>query len=158
MSDHLDSILDQLIFKSTPPPFTILEPVRIQVTSQVNSLKGAPAIALDCHASGDPTPTVSWSKLEGTINRNDPRYIILPNGDFILTTITSGTMEKDSGVYKCTATNGVTTTSKLSVGEYRKFPTRRPRRKEERKEGNVLFNDALNSFYLRLYEGRKSFI
>ena len=32
---------------------------------------------------------------------------------------------------------------------------------EGRKEGNVLFNDALNTFYLRLYgskEGRKCFI
>ena len=26
------------------------------------------------------------------------------------------------------------------------------------KEGNVLFNDALNIFYLQLYEGRKCFI
>ena len=31
---------------------------------------------------------------------------------------------------------------------------------EGRKEGNVLFNDALNTFYLRLYgsKGRKCFI
>ncbi|XP_041355490.1 peroxidasin homolog [Gigantopelta aegis] len=94
---------------------TVIKPVRIQVTSQVNSLKGAPAIALDCHASGDPAPTVSWSKLDGTLNRSNPRYILLPNGDFILTSITPATMEGDSGVYKCTATNGVTTTYMLSV-------------------------------------------
>ena len=34
-------------------------------------------------------------------------------------------------------------------------------RKEGRKEGSVLFNDSLNTFYVRLYgrkEGRKCFI
>ena len=46
----------------------------------------------------------------------------------------------------------VTVNEMLSVSLYKIFPSCMDRRKEGRKEGNVLFNDALITFYLWIYK------
>ncbi|PVD36425.1 hypothetical protein C0Q70_03409 [Pomacea canaliculata] len=84
----------------------ISTPVTADATPNNASVSSQPYLAMTCAVTGQPRPTVTWTKEEGSIP-SDPRYITLPNGDFVISGISSATAIADSGVYVCHAQNGV---------------------------------------------------
>ncbi|KAK7497862.1 hypothetical protein BaRGS_00010996 [Batillaria attramentaria] len=93
---------------------TVSVPTRANVGQTLTSLQGTPYVALTCTGSGDPAPTLQWSKLQTGLP-NDPRYLSLPTGDLVISGITPATQEQDSGVYACTATNGGSTSTDYAI-------------------------------------------
>ena len=68
-----------------------------------------------------------------------------------------GATSRSPTINKCKTEDLYFKEGKKKKKKKKKRPKRRvfynvERRKEGRKEGNVLFNDALNTFYLRLYD------
>lgn len=57
------------------------------------------AVEFECHAVGDPEPTVRWSKVGGPL----PSHIMVKDGMLRISQVT----EADAGHYRCTATNDV---------------------------------------------------
>lgn len=66
---------------------------------------------LNCHAVGEPEPTVTWYK-EGAAVRTAPQdarshRVLLPTGNLFFLRVVHGRKESDSGVYWCEAANGL---------------------------------------------------
>ncbi|XP_018323456.1 protein amalgam-like [Agrilus planipennis] len=80
----------------------ILMPPSLQMLpsdEEVIARKGG-AVTFECHASGNPVPTVQWSKKDA----------LLPSGLQVETGFSlslSHIERRDSGVYQCTASNGI---------------------------------------------------
>ena len=67
--------------------------------SSVTGVAGA-SVTLRCTASGDPTPTQSWTRNGAPIT--DPRFRVQSGGsELVIETV----MEADQGQYRCQATN-----------------------------------------------------
>lgn len=60
-------------------------------------------ITLQCRASGNPTPEISWEKDGHTIPLGHPHYVIKPNKNL---RINSASLE-DAGSYRCIASSRV---------------------------------------------------
>ena len=54
-------------------------------------------LTLDCKATGDPQPVISWKKQDGQLPAGRSRQLI--NGTLVIRDITM----KDRGIYKCIA-------------------------------------------------------
>ncbi|XP_076439045.1 peroxidasin homolog isoform X2 [Babylonia areolata] len=94
----------QLVLTAT---LTVTTPVTAKVTPVLTSLHGTSYVALTCVGAGQPAPTLSWTKLETSLPEDSARYIILPEtGDLVISGVSPGTEERDSGVYVCTAVSG----------------------------------------------------
>ncbi|XP_071098888.1 uncharacterized protein [Haliotis cracherodii] len=98
----------------------IVHSVEVTLTPTSTSLQTSPVVSLDCKTTGDPTPNTTWSKLDSSIDKTDPRYITLGR-DFLITGVTPATQDKDSGVYICTGTNSMSTVSKKAI-VYKEVP------------------------------------
>eukprot|EP00079_Xenopus_tropicalis_P024320 XP_012816895.1 PREDICTED: hemicentin-1 [Xenopus tropicalis] len=92
------------------PPKAVLEPRNVTFT------KGA-EIKLKCLVTGYPTPHIIWMHNDMFV-RFSNRYIITHNGTFII----KNAVERDSGVYKCLATNAAGTDHQTSVMVYIEVP------------------------------------
>ena len=58
------------------------------------------SVTLRCTASGDPTPTQSWTRNGAAIT--DPRFTVQSGGSELLV---QNVVEADQGQYRCVATN-----------------------------------------------------
>ncbi|KAK9887849.1 hypothetical protein WA026_000156, partial [Henosepilachna vigintioctopunctata] len=61
---------------------------------------------LNCHASGEPEPTITWFK-DGALLRSAQHRILLPTGNLFFLKVTQSRKESDGGVYWCEATNAL---------------------------------------------------
>ncbi|XP_050396719.2 protein sax-3 [Patella vulgata] len=100
---------------SASATLTVLEPVTATIAFPLQSLTNSRFVALDCRASGDPIPAIKWDKIGVTLDRTETRYIFLQNGDFIISSITKDTEEKDSGFYSCTADNNLSNATAYAI-------------------------------------------
>ncbi|XP_051735859.1 basement membrane-specific heparan sulfate proteoglycan core protein isoform X14 [Ctenopharyngodon idella] len=76
-----------------------LPKVRINVRTSVQTVMVGNSVEFECHAIGDPEPTVSWSKVGGSL----PDHVEVRGNILRIDQVT----ESDSGQYRCTATNNV---------------------------------------------------
>ncbi|KAM9795151.1 immunoglobulin superfamily member 10 [Neosynchiropus ocellatus] len=81
------------------PHITTLTPASVSVLAEGN-------VVLDCKATGNPEPTVAWTKVStgATIpanSRHGGRFEVLKNGTFVIKTV----QLQDRGQYLCTAQN-----------------------------------------------------
>ena len=90
------------VFNSStdPPEFN-------NVSSDVVVVAGDPSITLECIADGEPTPTITWTKVYA--NGSDSGVLETGNQFFIKTN------RNNSGTYRCTAYNGIGTTPNGTV-------------------------------------------
>ena len=79
-----------LLVVVSPPRFTFKPPAK--VFPGVGS-----TLTLDCRATGDPQPVISWKKQDGQLPAGRSRQLI--NGTLVIRDITM----KDRGIYKCIA-------------------------------------------------------
>ena len=83
-----------------PPEFN-------NVSSDVVVVEGDPSITLECIADGEPTPTITWTK----VYAHGSDSVVLGTGNqFFL-----GTNRNNSGKYRCTAYNGMGTAPNRTV-------------------------------------------
>lgn len=64
-------------------------------------------LVLTCHANGNPSPTISWSKESGSIRPGHPTFgsaLVIPDA-----------VKSDAGKYICTATNVYGMTTHITV-------------------------------------------
>ncbi|XP_067654186.1 peroxidasin homolog [Haliotis asinina] len=92
----------------------IVRNVTVTLTPKAASLTTTPVVALDCMSTGDPAPSTTWSKLDASIDKTDPRYITV-GGNLVITGVSPATQDKDAGVYICTGTNNISTTSEKAI-------------------------------------------
>uniref|UniRef100_A0A9J8A8W2 Heparan sulfate proteoglycan 2 n=1 Tax=Cyprinus carpio carpio TaxID=630221 RepID=A0A9J8A8W2_CYPCA len=76
-----------------------LPKVMINVRTSVQTVMVGSSVEFECHAIGDPEPTVRWSKVGGSL----PVHVEI-NGNILRI---DHVVESDSGQYRCTATNNV---------------------------------------------------
>ncbi|XP_049611156.2 basement membrane-specific heparan sulfate proteoglycan core protein isoform X2 [Syngnathus scovelli] len=76
-----------------------LPKVMINVRTSVQTVMIGNSVEFECHAVGDPEPTVKWSKVGGPL----PTHIVVMGGMLKIERVT----EADAGQYRCTATNDV---------------------------------------------------
>ncbi|XP_014849228.1 PREDICTED: basement membrane-specific heparan sulfate proteoglycan core protein isoform X5 [Poecilia mexicana] len=76
-----------------------LPKVMINVRTSMQTVMIGNAVEFECHAVGDPEPTVRWSKVGGPL----PSHIMVKDGMLRISQVT----EADAGHYRCTATNDV---------------------------------------------------
>lgn len=79
--------------------FTALPKVKINVRTSVQTVMVGNSVEFECHAIGDPEPTVRWSKVGGSL----PDHVEVRGNILRIDQVT----ESDSGQYRCTATNNV---------------------------------------------------
>ena len=82
----------------------------IQATAPEVVLSGGDA-ELNCNVSGNPKPSVSWSRQGVAIPASDPKYLVLPSGRLRI----AGVIPSDSGTYICLASNPLGTARQSSV-------------------------------------------
>ncbi|XP_067227657.1 basement membrane-specific heparan sulfate proteoglycan core protein isoform X17 [Chanodichthys erythropterus] len=76
-----------------------LPKVKINVRTSVQTVMVGNSVEFECHAIGDPEPTVRWSKVGGSL----PDHVEVRGNILRIDQVT----ESDSGQYRCTATNNV---------------------------------------------------
>ncbi|XP_035997428.1 basement membrane-specific heparan sulfate proteoglycan core protein isoform X6 [Fundulus heteroclitus] len=76
-----------------------LPKVMINVRTSMQTVMIGNSVEFECHAVGDPEPTVRWSKVGGSL----PSHIMVKDGMLRIDQVT----EADAGHYRCTATNDV---------------------------------------------------
>ncbi|KAK7128964.1 hypothetical protein R3I94_017251 [Phoxinus phoxinus] len=76
-----------------------LPKVKINVRTSVQTVMVGNSVEFECHAIGDPEPTVRWSKVGGSL----PDHVEVKGNILRIDQVT----ESDSGQYRCTATNNV---------------------------------------------------
>ncbi|XP_078367560.1 roundabout homolog 3-like [Oculina patagonica] len=84
------------------------------------TVNGSQTAILKCTADGNPSPKITWSKLNSSFSfRSDGRHVVMSSGALIVTDVRPG----DDGVYSCRAENllgQVNASAKLTV----QFPPR----------------------------------
>ena len=83
----------------------IAVPASIAALEDKTVTKGG-TVTLFCHASGNPTPSVSWTQVSTGIKRNDATWVLTDIGD------------SDLGEYRCDASNKYGNDSKTIKVEY----------------------------------------
>lgn len=78
---------------------TALPKVMINVRTSVQTVTVGTSVEFECHAEGDPVPTVHWSKVGATL----PNHVQVKGPVLRIERVT----EADAGQYRCTATNNV---------------------------------------------------
>uniref|UniRef100_A0A673N5J0 Cell adhesion molecule-related/down-regulated by oncogenes n=1 Tax=Sinocyclocheilus rhinocerous TaxID=307959 RepID=A0A673N5J0_9TELE len=76
-----------------------LPKVMINVRTPVQTVMVGNSVEFECHAIGDPEPTVRWSKMGGSL----PDHVEIRGNILRIDHV----VESDSGQYRCTATNNV---------------------------------------------------
>ncbi|XP_050953192.1 basement membrane-specific heparan sulfate proteoglycan core protein isoform X13 [Labeo rohita] len=76
-----------------------LPKVMINVRTSVQTVMVGNSVEFECHAIGDPEPTVRWSKVGGSL----PDHVEIRGNILRINHV----VESDSGQYRCTATNNV---------------------------------------------------
>ncbi|XP_026092563.1 basement membrane-specific heparan sulfate proteoglycan core protein-like isoform X5 [Carassius auratus] len=76
-----------------------LPKVMINVRTSVQTVMVGSSVEFECHAIGDPEPTVRWSKVGGSL----PDHVEIRGNILRIVRV----VESDSGQYRCTATNNV---------------------------------------------------
>uniref|UniRef100_A0A3B3SE98 Cell adhesion molecule-related/down-regulated by oncogenes n=1 Tax=Paramormyrops kingsleyae TaxID=1676925 RepID=A0A3B3SE98_9TELE len=76
-----------------------LPKVMINIRTSVQTVMLGSSVEFECHATGDPEPTVQWSKVDGTLFS----HVVVKGGMLTINRVT----EVDAGKYRCTATNNV---------------------------------------------------
>ncbi|XP_073678802.1 basement membrane-specific heparan sulfate proteoglycan core protein-like [Garra rufa] len=76
-----------------------LPKVMINVRTSVQTVMVGNSVEFECHAVGDPEPTVRWSKVGGSL----PDHVEIRGNILRIDHV----VESDSGQYRCTATNNV---------------------------------------------------
>uniref|UniRef100_A0A8C2AGW3 Cell adhesion molecule-related/down-regulated by oncogenes n=1 Tax=Cyprinus carpio TaxID=7962 RepID=A0A8C2AGW3_CYPCA len=76
-----------------------LPKVMIKVRTSVQTVMVGSSVEFECHAIGDPEPTVHWSKVGGSL----PDHVKIRENVLRIDHV----VESDSGQYRCTATNNV---------------------------------------------------
>lgn len=79
--------------------FTALPKVMINVRTSVQTVMVGNSVEFECHALGDPEPSVRWSKVGGSL----PDHVVVKGNVLRIEQVT----EADAGQYRCTATNNV---------------------------------------------------
>lgn len=79
--------------------FAALPKVMINVRTSVQTVMVGSSVEFECHAIGDPEPTVRWSKVGGSL----PDHVEIRGNILRIVRV----VESDSGQYRCTATNNV---------------------------------------------------
>ncbi|KAM4722858.1 hemicentin-1 [Rhinophrynus dorsalis] len=92
------------------PPKVVLEPKNITFAKGIE-------IKLKCSATGYPIPQIVWTHNDMFV-RFSNRYILTQDGNFII----KNSVEKDSGLYTCLATNAAGTDRQTSVLVYIEVP------------------------------------
>lgn len=59
------------------------------------------SIVLPCEVTGDPEPTISWTKNGQRISETDPHYLVTEAGSLQIFSANP----QDTGTYSCTALN-----------------------------------------------------
>ena len=80
-----------LLVVVSPPRFTVKPPAK--VVALVGGI-----LILNCSATGDPQPVVTWKKQGGQLSVRRSQQI---NGDLVIRSVTVN----DKGIYSCVATN-----------------------------------------------------
>lgn len=78
---------------------TALPKVMINVRTSVQTVTVGTSVEFECHAEGDPVPTVHWSKVGAPL----PDHVQVKGAMLRIERVT----EADAGQYRCTATNNV---------------------------------------------------
>ncbi|KAJ8258098.1 hypothetical protein GJAV_G00193140 [Gymnothorax javanicus] len=76
-----------------------LPKVMINIRTSVQTVMIGNSVEFECHATGDPQPSVSWSKVGGEL----PAHVVVQGGMLKIERVE----EADAGQYRCTATNNV---------------------------------------------------
>ncbi|XP_073669052.1 basement membrane-specific heparan sulfate proteoglycan core protein isoform X18 [Paramisgurnus dabryanus] len=76
-----------------------LPKVMINVRTSVQTVMVGNSVEFECHAEGDPQPSVRWSKVGGTL----PNHVVVKGNVLRIDQVT----EADRGKYRCTASNNV---------------------------------------------------
>ncbi|XP_057175223.1 basement membrane-specific heparan sulfate proteoglycan core protein isoform X6 [Triplophysa rosa] len=76
-----------------------LPKVMINVRTSVQTVMVGNSVEFECHAVGDPEPSVRWSKVGGSL----PDHVVVKGHILRIEQVT----EADAGQYRCTATNNV---------------------------------------------------
>ncbi|XP_051515995.1 basement membrane-specific heparan sulfate proteoglycan core protein isoform X1 [Myxocyprinus asiaticus] len=76
-----------------------LPKVMINVRTSIQTVMVGNSVEFECQATGDPQPTVRWSKMGGSL----PDHVVVKDNVLRIEQVT----ETDAGQYRCTATNNV---------------------------------------------------
>ena len=98
--DSVQSCLFVFNSLTDPPEFNI-------VSSDVVVVEGDPSITLECIADGEPTPGITWTRVDA--NGSDSGVLVTGN-QFVLEN-----NRDNSGTYRCTAHNGIGTAPNRTV-------------------------------------------
>lgn len=95
---------------------TVLVPVTAVATPNVTSVTASGYVALSCAGDGSPDPNTTWSRLITQIPSKPGHFILLHEvGDLVIAGVSAATAASDSGVYACTASNGISNATDYSV-------------------------------------------
>ena len=89
-----------VIYLTDPPEFN-------SFSSDVVVVEGDPSVTLECIADGEPTPNITWTKVYTNGNDSD---VLETGNQFVLET-----NRINSGMYRCTAYNGIGTAPNRTV-------------------------------------------
>lgn len=62
-------------------------------------------VTLECHAEGDPPPSITWYKDGRPLGSEARHRTVLPAGGLLFLRVLHGKRESDGGVYWCEASN-----------------------------------------------------
>lgn len=89
-------------------------PLVVQTHTEELPVTSETFVELQCTGSGNPSPTLTWQKVDSSPLNSDPsKYIMLPNGNLIITGFNS---ETDTGYYVCNGTNTQGTAGDYTLG------------------------------------------
>ncbi|KAM3968767.1 basement membrane-specific heparan sulfate proteoglycan core protein isoform 3-T3 [Aphomia sociella] len=95
---------------------------QVSIVSAVKDYNEGETIELECRATGNPAPTLSWRRAS---NQPLPQTAYVQNGFLII----DQAREEDSGEYRCTATNTEGSDDRIAVVNVRPRPYTPPREK-----------------------------
>lgn len=86
--------------------FTNQQPPRITEHPVDTTVARHEPATLNCHATGEPEPTITWYK-DGVMVRTVQHRVLLPAGNLFFLRVVQSRKESDGGVYWCEATNAL---------------------------------------------------